>query len=213
MPELVESIRQGVIEGRADVTSRFTQRALEEGMPPFDLYLNALIPAMGVVGARMQSGEYFIPEVLLSAKAMEAAAEVIKPALARTKDERYKGKVVLGTVEGDLHDIGKNLVRVMLQGAGFQVMDLGVDVPAERFVAAVKEVRPDILALSALLSITMVKMRDVVAALESAGCRDSVKVIVGGAVVSQAFADDIGADGYAIEAASAAELAKRLLEV
>ncbi|MFH1485082.1 MAG: corrinoid protein [Chloroflexota bacterium] len=213
MPALVEDIKKAVIEGQIEMTKRLTERVVAEGMPPFEVYQRALIPGMEVVGARMQAGEYFIPEVLLSAKAMEAAAQVVKPILSRTDAAQNRGKVVLGTVEGDLHDIGKNLVRVMLEGTGFHVTDLGVDVRAEKFVAAVKEAKPDILALSALLSITMVKMKDVIEALEEAGCRRMVKVIVGGAVVSQRFASEIGADGYAPEAASAAQLAKKLVEV
>lgn len=208
----LQDLVRAVIEGDAERSAQLTRQALSAGLPPWQAYEKALLPAMEVVGKKMQAGEYYLPEVLLSAKAMEAAAEVIKPFFSPGEAPQSRGKVVIGTVEGDLHDIGKNLVKVMLQGAGFQVTDLGVDVPKEKFLAAVQELKPDILALSALLSITMVRMKDVIQVLEEAECRQLVKVMVGGAILSQRFAEEIGADGYAPEAASAVALAKKLLE-
>jgi methylmalonyl-CoA mutase cobalamin-binding domain/chain len=144
---------------------------------------------------------------------MKQALEIIRPALAQTKSQKPLGRVVMGTVQGDLHDIGKNLVIAMLEGAGFEVTDLGVDIPADKFVQAVKETNPDILGLSALLSVTMLKMKDVIIALEEAGIRKNLKVIIGGAVASRGFADEIGADGFAPDAGSAVDLSKSLINI
>ncbi|HEX16246.1 MAG TPA: cobalamin-binding protein, partial [Deltaproteobacteria bacterium] len=172
----------------------------------------ALIPAMEIVGREYEEGERYVPEMLISAEAMKAAMGVLRPRLVET-GVRLKGKVVIGTVEGDLHDIGKNLVAMMLEGAGFEVIDLGVEVTAERFVQAVREHKPDVLGMSALLTTTMIHMPEVIEALKEAGLREEVKVIVGGAPVTQEYAEKIGADGYAPDAASAVEVVKRLLGV
>ena len=165
---------------------------------------------MDVVGREYEEGERYIPEMLISAEAMKAAMEVLRPKLVET-GAKPRGKVVIGTVEGDLHDIGKNLVAMMLEGAGFEVIDLGVEVTAKQFVHAVGEHKPDILGMSALITTTMVHMPEVIEALKQTGLRNKVKVMVGGAPITQEYADEIGADGYAPDAASAVELAKRLV--
>lgn len=205
------SLTQAVIDGELQQTTQLTRQALDEGVDPMDIFQRGLIPGMEVVGKRMQAGEYFIPEVLLSARAMRAASALVKPRLTGSKAQQPAGKAIFGTVKDDLHDIGKNLVVMLLEGAGFQVTDLGIDVPAAKFVAAVQQEKPDVLGLSALLSVTMVNMKDVIEALKKADCRQSVKVMVGGAIVSQQFADDIGADGFAPDATGAVILARKLL--
>ncbi len=208
----LEGLTRAVIDGELEQTTQLTKRALDEGIDPLDIFRRGLIPGMGEVGKRMQAGTYYIPEVLLSARAMRAASALIKPRLSGSHTQKPLGRVIFGTVQDDLHDIGKNLVIMLLEGAGFQVNDLGTDVSADRFVATVQQEKPDILGLSALLSITMVRMKDIIEALDKAGCRQSVKVMVGGALVGQQFADEIGADGYAVDAGSAVELAKKLLD-
>lgn len=204
-------LSQAVVAGNAELAEKLTREALKQGIPARSIYQEALIPGMEVVGKKMQSGEYYIPEVLLSADVMKAATEIIKPALVKSGSTRSAGKVVIGTVAGDLHDIGKNLVIIMLEGAGFEVTDIGVDNPPEKFLSAVEEVNPDIVGISALLSVTMLNMKDVVKSLEKAGFRKRVKVMVGGAPLSPAFASEIGADGYARDAGGAVELAKSLI--
>lgn len=183
---------------------------LSQGVPAKDLLDRGLIAGMDVVGERMEKEEMFIPEVLMAAKAMSAAVEVLKPLLAEG-ESGARGRVVIGTVKGDLHDIGKNLVAMMLESAGLEVHNAGVDIAPEKFVAEVKARGADILALSALLTTTMPVMRQTVAALAEAGIRERVKILVGGAPVTQAFAEEIGADGYAPDAGSATRLAKSLL--
>ncbi|MFC1928768.1 B12-binding domain-containing protein [Chloroflexota bacterium] len=212
MSTILGSVTQAVIDGDLEQTIELTQRTLDEGTDPLDIFHRGLIPGMEVVGKKMKAGEYYIPEVLLSARAMREATALIKPRLGESNALEPIGRVVFGTVKDDLHDLGKNMVIMMLEGVGFQVTDLGVDVSADKFVAAVQKEKPDILGLSALLSVTIINMRGVIEALREAGCRQSVKVIVGGAIVSQSFADDIGADGYAPDAVSAVEVAKELLE-
>jgi 5-methyltetrahydrofolate--homocysteine methyltransferase len=209
----ITELTRAVIEGDIEKALRLTQKALQEGVPPQKIYREGLIPGMEVVGKKMQSGEYFIPEVFLSAQVMKQALEVIRPTLMQAKSESPLGKVVMGTVQGDLHDIGKNLVIAMLEGAGFEVIDLGIDTPSSKFVTAVKETGANILGLSALLSVTMLKMKDVINSLEEAGIRKNVKVIIGGASVSMGFAEEIGADGYAADAGSAVGLSKKLLNM
>jgi 5-methyltetrahydrofolate--homocysteine methyltransferase len=204
-------LSQAVVAGDAELAEKLTREALKQGISARSIYQEALIPGMEVVGKKMQSGEYYIPEVLLSADVMKAATEIIKPGLVKSGATRSAGKVVIGTVAGDLHDIGKNLVIIMLEGAGFEVTDIGVDNPPEKFLSAVEEVNPDIVGLSALLSVTMLNMKDVVKSLEKAGFRKRVKVMVGGAPLSPAFASEIGADGYARDAGGAVELAKSLI--
>lgn len=212
MPDTLQSLMNAVIDGDQARTVELVRKSLEEGVGPLDVFRRGLIPGMEDVGRKMQSGEYFLPEVLISARAMRAASAVLKPMLTGGNAMKPIGKVVLGTVSDDLHDIGKNLVIMLLEGAGFQVVDLGVDVSPERFVAAVRDEKPDVLGLSALLSITMLNMKGVIKALDEAGCRRSVKVMVGGAIVSDQFAREAGADGYAPDAAGAVGLAKRLTQ-
>jgi 5-methyltetrahydrofolate--homocysteine methyltransferase len=183
---------------------------LSQGVPARDLLNRGLIAGMDLVGERMEKEEMFIPEVLMAAKAMSAAVEVLKPLLAES-DVGTPGKVVIGTVKGDLHDIGKNLVAMMLESAGLEVYNLGVDVAPEKFVNEIKARSANILGLSALLTTTMPMMRETVAAVVKAGIRDKVKILVGGAPVTQAYATEIGADGYAPDAGSATKLAKSLL--
>jgi len=207
----LSDLAQAIISGDNTLAKELTQRALEEGIPALTIYQESLIPGMDVVGKKMKAGEYYIPEVLLSARAMKQAAEMVKPLLIRDNSTFALGKVVIGTVKGDLHDIGKNLVITMLEGAGFEVTDLGVDVSSDKFVTATKQVGADILGLSALLSITMLNMKEVMDLLGAGGYRREVKVMIGGAPASQKFADEIGADGYAPDAGSAVDLAKKLI--
>lgn len=209
----IMELSRAVIEGQIDRALKLTQEALKAGVSAQKIYREGLIPGMEVVGKKMQSGEYFIPEVLLSAQVMKQALEVIRPTLMQAKSQSPLARVVMGTVQGDLHDIGKNLVTAMLEGAGFEVTDLGVDTPASKFVTAVRETSAKILGLSALLSVTMLKMKDVINSLEEAGIRRNVKVIIGGASVSKGFAEEIGADGYAADAGSAVDLSKHLVKM
>lgn len=208
----LQDLSQAVIDGDTEKAIRLTKEAVEARIDAMTIYREGLIPGMNIVGKKMQAGEYFIPEVLLAADVMKAAQEVLKPMLSRLKSPSRTGKVVMGTVQGDLHDIGKNLVIAMLEGGGFEVVDVGVDVPPDKFVAIVKQEKPDILGLSALLSVTMLNMKGVVDSLTQAGVRKSVKVLIGGAPVSQTFADEIGADGFARDAGSAVELANRVIK-
>jgi 5-methyltetrahydrofolate--homocysteine methyltransferase len=207
---LYEQLEQAIIDGNGDSAAAFTQALLAQGVSAREILDQALVPGMEVVGRRMKTGECFIPEVLLSARVMQAALDTLKPHLAEG-DSGTVGACVIGTVEGDLHDIGKNLVAMMLQGAGFEVINLGTGVTSAQFVAAVKEHEPRILGMSALLTTTVPRMKETIAALTSAGLRESVKVMVGGAPVTQAFADEIGADGYGANAGGAVERAKSLI--
>jgi 5-methyltetrahydrofolate--homocysteine methyltransferase len=210
MPDQFTQLREVVIIGDGEAAKRLTAEMLEVGVAPREILEAALLPGMDVVGARMRSGECFIPEVLLSARTMQGALELLKPHLAEGESAGL-GTVVIGTVEGDLHDIGKNLVAMMLEGAGFGVVNLGTSVTPERFVAAVKEHRPVILGMSALLTTTLPKMRETIGALREAGLRDSVKVMAGGAPVTLSYAEELGADGYSANAAMAVETAKGLI--
>jgi 5-methyltetrahydrofolate--homocysteine methyltransferase len=185
--------------------------ALDEGISAKEILNGGLLPGMEIVGQKMESGDMFIPEVLMSAKGMSAAVKILKPLLG-DEDIRAAGKVVIGTVKGDLHDIGKNLVVMMLESAGFEVHNLGVDIAPEDFVKAIKEKEPNLLALSALLTTTMTMMKQTIDAVTESGLRERVKVMIGGAPVTQQFADEIGADGYAPDAGSAGKLAKALLQ-
>jgi corrinoid protein of di/trimethylamine methyltransferase len=207
---LFEQLKTAVIEGNGDLINALTPALLAQGRSAREILDGGLLPAMEIVGARMKTGECFIPEVLLSARTMQAALDTLKPFLAEG-DSGATGAVVIGTVEGDLHDIGKNLVAMMLQGAGFAVFNLGTGVTPQQFVAAVREHRPQLLGMSALLTTTVPKMKATLEALEAAGLRDQVKVMVGGAPVTQAFADEIGADGYGANAGGAVDTAKALL--
>jgi 5-methyltetrahydrofolate--homocysteine methyltransferase len=197
-----------VIEGNFGDILESTKQALDEGLDAEEILNKGLMPGMDHVGVEFKSGNMFVPEVLRSAKAMQESMELLRPLLAESGAETA-GKVVLGTVKGDLHDIGKNLVGMMCEGAGFEIVDLGKDVEPETFVAAVKEHKPTILGMSALLTTTMRAMERTIKALEEAGVRDTVKIMIGGAPVTQDFADQIGADGYAANAASASEIARQ----
>ncbi len=210
--DLLQEIAHYLIIGKHKEVETLTQKALEEGMDVMTVLNEGLIAGMSVVGDKFRKGEYFVPEVLLSARAMKAGMAVLRPLLTETGAKPI-GKVVLGTVRGDLHDIGKNLVGMMMEGAGFQVIDLGVQVKPEKFVQAVIEHQPQIVGMSALLTTTMPAMADTIKAFLEAGIRDRVIVMVGGAPVTQEYADEIGADGYAPDAASAVEKAKELLGV
>ena len=207
-----EKLQESIIAGQKDKVKEVVNTLLDSGNAPMEIISEGLIGSMSIVGQKMKSGEMFIPEVLASAHAMNEGMGMLKPLI--TGDEAsslYASKVLIGTVQGDLHNIGKNIVSMILESGGFTVVDLGVDIPADKFVEAVKQEQPNILGLSALLTTTMPRMKDVIKALKEAGVRDKVRVIVGGAPITQDFADSIGADGYAPDAASALDKAKQLL--
>jgi 5-methyltetrahydrofolate--homocysteine methyltransferase len=210
MSTIYEKLATVVIEGDSKQASVLVQQGLAEGLSPKELLDNGLIVGMGEVGARFKRGDMFVPEVLMSAEAMQAGLQVLRPLLAAA-GTKLVGKVVLGTVKGDLHDIGKNLVGMMCEGSGFEVIDLGFNVPPERFVDAVKDHQPEVVGLSALLTTTMRAMGYTIKALEEAGLRESVKVMVGGAPVDAEFASRIGADGYGSNAVAGQELAQQLV--
>jgi 5-methyltetrahydrofolate--homocysteine methyltransferase len=202
-----DELKQAVIEGNMARVKELTQTALDGAGDPEEILNAALIPAMDVVGEKFSAREFYIPEMLIAARAMQAGLALLKPLLLAA-ESKSRGKVVLGTVKGDLHDIGKNLVGMMLQGAGFEVVDLGTDVKPAKFVEAVQSERPDFVMMSALLTTTMTAIPETIAALKEAGVRDRVRVGVGGAPVTQRFADDIGADFYAPDAVGAVAKAK-----
>ena len=198
-----------ILTGNAKRAEEVTKAALAAKVDPTELVQKYMIPAMDEVGKRFECNEYFVPELLIAARAMKTSLELITPLLAEAGAEPV-GRVVIGTVQGDLHDIGKNLVASMLEGGGFQVIDLGVDVPPERFVEAAKEKDGTIVALSALLTTTMTMMKNVIQALDKAGMRKKTKVMIGGAPITQQYADEIGADGYSDNASAAVALARKL---
>lgn len=206
----LNTIYEAVFDGNAKEAAAAVEAVLAAGETPETILNDACIPAMAEVGEEFEQGEKFVPEMLISARAMAAAMTILRPLLVQAGVKNV-GKVVLGTVHGDLHDIGKNLVGMMLEGAGFEVIDLGTDVPPQKFVAAVQEHRPDILGMSALLTTTTKSMPLTLNALIEAGLRDQVKVIVGGAPITDDFAKKIGADGFAADAGSAARVAKALM--
>jgi 5-methyltetrahydrofolate--homocysteine methyltransferase len=208
MTEILSTISTLVIEGNFAAMVDKTNAALEEGLGADEILNKGLMPGMDHVGVEFKAGNMFVPEVLRSAKAMQEAMNIIRPLLSESGSET-SGKILLGTVKGDLHDIGKNLVGMMCEGAGFEIIDLGKDVEPETFVDAVKEHKPVILGMSALLTTTMRAMETTIKALEEAGVRDTIKIMIGGAPVTQDFAEQIGADGYAANAASASEIAKQ----
>jgi 5-methyltetrahydrofolate--homocysteine methyltransferase len=210
MDDKLKAIFDGVVEGDNAGVQQHVKEALEDGKGASSILNDALIPAMAEVGRLFEEGEYFVPEMLISARAMKGAMAALKPHLQQG-EMVYAGKVVIGTVKGDLHDIGKNLVGLMLEGAGFQVTDLGSDVTAEKYVEAVRDADANIVAMSALLTTTMVNMKATITALEEAGLRDKVKVMIGGAPVTDNFAKQIGADGYAPDASRAVAVAKTLV--
>jgi corrinoid protein of di/trimethylamine methyltransferase len=197
-----------ILTGDNKTSVAITKQALEEGVDPLEI-VNRMIPAMDEAGRRFECEEYFVPELLLAARAMKGALALIRPLLA-ARGAEPAGRVVIGTVKGDLHDIGKNLVASMLEGGGFEVIDLGADVAPERFVQTVQERKADLVCLSALLTVTMPSMKTTIEALRSAGVRDRVRVLVGGAPVTEQWAREIGADGYGANAASAVPLARKL---
>jgi 5-methyltetrahydrofolate--homocysteine methyltransferase len=210
MSGILEEISTTVIEGDLDAIADLTEDALDEDLSAEEILNQGLMPGMDHVGVEFRAGNMFVPEVLRSARTMQTSMDILRPLLAET-GVKTVGKVLLGTVKGDLHDIGKNLVGMMCEGAGFEVKDIGKDVEPQAFVDAIKEFEPDVVGMSALLTTTMRAMESTIKVLEEAGLRDRVKIMIGGAPVTQAFADQIGADGYASNAASAADLAKKLV--
>jgi 5-methyltetrahydrofolate--homocysteine methyltransferase len=207
----INAIYQAVLEGDAPGAKAGVAAALQSGLSADQIMQEGLIAAMGEVGRQYEAGDLFVPEMLIAARAMSAGLEILKPLLAQS-GIKTTGSIVIGTVKGDLHDIGKNLVGMMLEGAGFEVVDLGTDVTPDKFVEAVKQHKPQLVAMSALLTTTMSSMVNTIKALKEAGVRDQVKVIIGGAPVTDSYAQQIGADGFAPDASSAARLAKSLVE-
>lgn len=207
MDEQLQTIYAGVINGEQKTVTAAVQVALDAGIDPATILNQSMIAAMGEVGRLFEAGEYFVPEMLIAARAMKSGLELLRPALTAANVQAI-GKIVIGTVQGDLHDIGKNLVAMMLEGAGFDVIDLGVDVPPEKFVDAVKQHKPHLVGLSALLTTTMPKMQMTIDALNEAGLRGDVKVMIGGAPVTEQYARKIGADIFSPDASAAARRAK-----
>ena len=207
----LEDLRKSVIDGDQNAAQDQVRAALAENIPPEKILTDGLIAAMTEVGRMFEAGEFYVPEMLISARAMKSGLAILRPELAAANIQAV-GKAVIGTVQGDLHDIGKNLVGMMLEGAGFEVIDLGVDVSPEKYVRAVQEMHPDLVGCSALLTTTMPRMKDIVLALQAAGLRDQVKVMIGGAPVTEQYARDIGADLFAPDAASAAQRALQALQ-
>ena len=206
----LKPLHDAILKGDAKTAKTTTEQALAAGVEPLKLVQEYMMPAMAEVGRRFECNEYFVPELLLAARAMKAALELIRPLLVAS-GAKPTARVALGTVKGDLHDIGKNLVMAMLEGGGFEVIDLGVNVSPEQFIAAVKDKGANIVAMSALLTTTMPAMKTTVDALQQAGVRQKVKVLIGGAPITQKYADEIGADGYSESAAGAVNAAKKVL--
>ncbi len=209
MSALLEQIKELLMKGKANDVKALVQKALDEKIPAGDILNKGLLGGMSIIGERFKKNEVYVPEVLIAARAMKAGMELLKPALAAAKVEP-KGVVVIGTVKGDLHDIGKNLVGMMLEGAGFKVIDAGINVEAAKFVEVARSNNASLIGASALLTTTMTNMKEVVDTLKASDLAGKVKLMIGGAPVTQAFCDEIGADGYAADAASAADLAKLL---
>jgi corrinoid protein of di/trimethylamine methyltransferase len=210
--ELLTKLTQSIVEGEPDETVALTQQALDADLEPLTIINEGLVPGMNIVGDKFQCGDYFLPHLIIAANGMQQAMALLEPELtSRQQTVDAAGTLVIGSVAGDIHEIGKSLVGTMMSASGFKVYDLGVDVPTAEFVSKVKETGANLLGLSALLTTTMTVQREVIEALEEAGIRDQVKVIVGGAPVSQEWADTIGADGYAEDAVGAIELAKQLV--
>ena len=208
--EILQCLYDQTLVGNAPAVLDLTNEGLATGLTPDRMLFEALIPSLEEVGARFERGDFFVPEMLIAGKAMSGALDVLRPLLAETGAETI-GKFVMGTVKGDVHDIGKNLVNIMLEGAGFEVIDLGVQVAPEKFIAAIEEHKPDIVGMSAFLTTTMPMFKANINAIEKAGLRDQVIIMVGGAPVTQEYADVSGADGYAADAATAVRRAKDLL--
>jgi 5-methyltetrahydrofolate--homocysteine methyltransferase len=197
-------------QGKMDEVKKLTQEAIDGGESPEAILKQGLIQAMEQIGIRFKNGDIYIPEVLIAARAMHAGMDVLRPILSKSNSP-MAGKIVVGTVKGDLHDIGKNLVIMMLEGGGFEVVDLGIDVSAQKFIEAIRDHHPQVVGMSALLTTTMTEMKNTIQAIELAGLRNQVKTIVGGAPLTEKFAKEIGADGYAPDAASAVDAVKSLL--
>jgi 5-methyltetrahydrofolate--homocysteine methyltransferase len=208
--EILDGLYEHTLNGEAKPVVELTKEGLAMGMDPLTLLFDALIPALEEVGRLFEIGEYFVPEMLISARAMQGAMEILKPLIAET-GAKPVGTFVMGTVKGDIHDIGKNLCNIMLEGAGFVVIDLGVNVPPEKFIEAIREHEPQAVGMSAFLTTTMPMFKKNIEAIKEAGLRDQVKILVGGAPVTQEYADLSGADGYAPDASSAVRLTKELL--
>ena len=206
----LNNVSEALQRGEADKVSEFVKQALSENITPKKILEEGLIQGMSVIGEKFKNNEVYVPEVLIAARAMHAGMDILRPKLAETGVKNI-GKIVIGTVSGDLHDIGKNLVKMMLEGAGFEVIDLGADITADKFVKAVKEHQPNILCMSALLTTTMVNMTEVIKAIESSGLRDKLKIMIGGAPITQNYAEQITADGYSPDAASAVDKAKTFI--
>jgi methylmalonyl-CoA mutase cobalamin-binding domain/chain len=209
--ELIKALYDQTLMGNAPAVLELTNTALASGMGPDTILFDALIPSLEEVGARFERGDFFVPEMLIAGKAMSGALNVLRPLLAETGAESI-GTYVMGTVKGDVHDIGKNLVNIMLEGAGFTVIDLGVQTPPEKFIAAIREHKPDIVGMSAFLTTTMPMFKVNIHEITKAGLRDDVIIMVGGAPVTQEYADAVGADGYAADASTAVRLAKELIK-
>jgi len=207
----LEEIRDDVVQGKAPQVKDLVQKAIDEGQDVEEVLNQGLISGMGIVGEKFERNEFYIPEMLIAARAMKQGMQILRPLLTEKGIETI-GTVILGTARGDLHDIGKNLVGMMLEGAGFEIVDLGIDVSPEKFIETAKEKKAHLIGVSALLTTTMVSMKDVVKAVQEANLDNKVKVMIGGAPVTQSYADEIGADGYAPDAASAVDKAKELLE-
>jgi len=210
MSSEIEKIFEGILDGNSKLVVEMISQAIASGIAPASILNDGMIAAMAQVGKLFEEGEYFVPEMLIAARAMQKGLDVLKPYLSED-DVQSPGKVVIGTVKGDLHDIGKNLVAMMLEGAAFEVIDLGTDVSPERFIEAVKVNNAQIIAMSALLTTTMPNMKNTIDALKELGIRDQVKVLIGGAPITQSYADQIGADGFAEDASRAVAKAKILL--
>ena len=211
MSEL-EQLGQLLEDGNVKSAAELTQKLIDAGVNPQNVLNDGLIVGMGVVGEKMRTGEMYLPEVLQSATAMHACLKILKPLLSKD-GVKPLGKILMGTVKGDVHDIGKNLVGILLQGAGFEVVDLGVNVAPSKFIDAINEQKPALLAISAMLTTTMLNMKGIIEAVNEAGLRSKIKIIVGGAPVSEKFAQEIGADGYARDAVKAVEKVKQMLSV
>ncbi len=207
---ILDELRQSVIEGDLDRTQELVHKSVAENVPAERILREGLISAMAEVGRLFGCGDFYVPEMLIAARAMKGGLAILRPRLIAAHFQPI-GKVIIGTVQGDIHDIGKNLVGMMLEGAGFEVVDLGTDVSAEEYVRAAQEARPDIVACSALLTTTMLRMKDIVFALGEAGLRHQIKIMIGGAPITEDYAREIGADLYAVDAAAAASRAKELL--
>ncbi|MGI6406155.1 MAG: cobalamin B12-binding domain-containing protein [Syntrophaceticus sp.] len=210
--EALKNVLDAVVEGEVEDVAEFTEKAVAAGVKPLDILNEGLVKGIEVVGERYATGDYFLPDLILGAKAMDAGIGIIEPLLTSEKRE-FLGRVLMGTVEGDLHDIGKNIVMMMLKSNGFEVFDLGVDVPSKVFVEKVKELKPQVIGISALLTTTVDKQKEIIELLQEEGLRDQVKVIIGGAPINQAWSEKIGADGYGEDALSAVGLCKNLLNV